>query len=62
MENNSFVEFLNKKKIDSSRFQKSEATVFMQWKEEFAQMHEESFVMLKKFSINAIRRKYNSRL
>ena len=61
MENNSFEEFLNKKKIDSSRFQKFEATVFLQWKKEFAQMHEESFVMLKKFSINAIRRKYNSR-
>lgn len=58
MENNTFEEFLSTKKIDYSKFLKAEPIVFLQWKQEFGQMHQDSFVMQKKFSINAIRRKY----
>lgn len=59
MENLSFEEFLTSKKIDYSRFLKAEPVVFSQWKQDFAQIHPESFVMQKKFLINAFRRKYN---
>ncbi len=59
MENISFEDFLTSKKIDYARFLKSEPIVFSQWKQDFAQIHTESFVMQKKFLINAVRRKYN---
>ncbi len=59
MENNTFEEFLASKKIDYKRFLKHEPIVFSQWKQDFGQMHQESFVMQKKFLINSIRRKYN---
>lgn len=58
MENATFEEFLTTKKIDYAKFLKAEPIVFSQWKQEFLQMHSESFVMQKKFLINAIRRKY----
>lgn len=59
MENATFEEFLTIKKIDYAKFLKAEPIVFSQWKQDFAQMHSESFVMQKKFLINAVRRKYN---
>ncbi len=59
MENATFEEFLTSKKIDYAKFLKAEPIVFSQWKEDFVQLHSESFVMQKKFLINAVRRKYN---
>jgi len=59
MENVSFEEFLTSKKIDFSKFLKSEPIVFSQWKQDYAQLHTESFVMQKKFQINAIRRRFS---
>jgi hypothetical protein len=58
MENLSFEEFLASKKIDFAQFLKAEPIIFSEWKQDFARIHPESFVMQKKFSINAIRRKY----
>ena len=58
MENLSFEEFLASKKIDYVQFSKAEPVIFSEWKQDYAQIHPESFVMQKKFSINAIRRKY----
>ncbi|MCP9746377.1 hypothetical protein EGI24_06700 [Lacihabitans sp. CS3-21] len=58
MEHLNFEEFLTTKKIDYTRFLKAEPIVFSQWKQDYAQMHIESFVMQKKFLINSIRRKY----
>ncbi len=60
MENITFEEFLSSKKIDYAKFLKAEPIVYSQWKQDFGQMHTESFVMQKKFLINAIRRKYNT--
>ncbi len=59
MENTTFEEFLNSKKIDYAKFLKAEPIVYTQWKQEYSQLHTESFVMQKKFLINAVRRKYN---
>lgn len=61
MEYLTFEEFLNKKKIDYAQFLKAEPVVFSHWKQEYEQMHIESFVMQKKFLINSIRRKYTLR-
>jgi hypothetical protein len=58
MEHLTFEEFLSTKKIDYAKFLKAEPIVFSQWKQDFAQMHTEGFVMQKKFLINSIRRKY----
>jgi hypothetical protein len=58
---NEFTEFLAKKNIDSEAFQKGDKVLFGNWKNEFQQYHEDSFVMQKKFSINNIRRKYTKK-
>ncbi|HLO43446.1 MAG TPA: hypothetical protein VK175_03870 [Leadbetterella sp.] len=58
MDNLSFEEFLTSKKIDFSKFLKSEPIMFSQWKQDYSKIHPESFVMQKKFQINAIRRRF----
>jgi hypothetical protein len=52
------VEFLTSKNIDGERFMKNEPIRFQEWETLFHLVHEESFVMQKKFYINPIRRKY----
>ena len=53
-----FEEYLTSKKIDLEFFQKAEPVLFENWKEEFAQMHPNSFSAQKLYLINPIRRKY----
>ncbi|HRH36263.1 MAG TPA: hypothetical protein PKY12_14455 [Catalimonadaceae bacterium] len=53
-----FVEFLSTKNIDSENFMQKEPGRFEEWKKLFELVHEDSFVMQKKFYINPIRRKY----
>lgn len=53
-----FEEYLISKKIDSAAFQAHEPTVWESWKEEFAQLHPNSFTAQKLYLINPIRRKY----
>jgi hypothetical protein len=59
MENLSFEEFLASKKIDYVQFSIAEPIIFSEWKQDYSQIHPESFVMQKKFLINTMRRKYN---
>jgi hypothetical protein len=53
-----FDEYLTSKKIDALAFQKAEPTLFQTWREEFEQMHVNSFTVQKLNLINPIRRKY----
>lgn len=53
-----FEVFLNSKKIDAKAFLKAEPEVFLEWIKLFSEVHPDSFVMQKKFLINAVRRKY----
>jgi hypothetical protein len=53
-----FEEYCIKKKIDSVAFLAQEPSRWQQWKEEFEQMHPNSFTEQKKFLINETRRKY----
>ena len=53
-----FEEYCIKKKIDSVAFFAHEPIRWQQWKEEFEQMHPNSFTEQKKFLINETRRKY----
>ncbi len=54
----SFEEYCVKKKIDSAGFLAQEPVRWKAWKEEFEQMHPNSFTEQKKFLINETRRKY----
>lgn len=54
----SFDEYLLLKKIDKQRFQNSEPRRYAEWKEEFEQMHPDSFTVHKKFLLNDTRKKY----
>lgn len=53
-----FEEYLSSKKIDASRFKKSEAAQFEEWQTVFEQMHPESFTAQKLFLINPLRRRF----
>ena len=53
-----FDDFLSRKNIDSKMLNASDPTLYESWHALFSQVHEESFVMLQKFKINPIRRKY----
>jgi hypothetical protein len=53
-----FEEFLLSKKIDGLAFSKAEPGLFNSWKQEFEQMHPNSFTVQKLNLINPIRRKY----
>ena len=53
-----FSAYLISKKIDEKAFSEAEPAVFLQWKSEFDQMHENSFTLQKLNLINPLRRKY----
>lgn len=53
-----FEEYLLSKKIDSNLFQDKEKNLWIKWKDEFEQMHPNSFTAQKFYLINPIRRKY----
>jgi hypothetical protein len=56
-----FEEYLHTKKIDARAFSQTEAELFNVWKNEFEQMHPNSFTVQKLNLINPIRRKYQLR-
>jgi Fe-S cluster biosynthesis and repair protein YggX len=53
-----FETYLISKKIDSAAFRKAEPEVWNAWKNEFEQVHPNSFTVQKLNLINPIRRKY----
>jgi hypothetical protein len=53
-----FEEYLISKKIDGLAFSKAEPDLFQTWKQEFEQMHPNSFTVQKLNLINPVRRKY----
>ncbi len=56
-----FETYLVQKKINGDQFQQVEPQRYAAWKQEFAQMHPESFTVQKKFLLNDTRRKYLAR-
>ncbi|GAB3977052.1 hypothetical protein GCM10028806_37810 [Spirosoma terrae] len=54
----SFEDYLILKKIDRQRFLESEPERYAEWKDEFEQMHPDSFTVQKKFLLNDTRKKY----
>jgi len=53
-----FEEYLVSKKIDSKLFSAKEKELWLMWKQEFEQVHPNSFTAQKLYLINPIRRKY----
>jgi hypothetical protein len=53
-----FEAYLLSKKIDSAAFLKAERDIWQNWKDEFEQVHPNSFTAQKLYLINPIRRKY----
>ena len=53
-----FETYLISKKIDSQAFRKAEPEVWKAWKNEFEQLHPNSFTVQKLNLLNPIRRKY----
>ncbi len=53
-----FQEYLISKKIDSDAFRQAEPDTWHTWKEEFEQIHPNSFTLQKLNLINPVRRKY----
>ena len=53
-----FEMYLVSKKIDSQAFKKAEPEVWKAWKNEFEQIHPNSFTVQKLNLINPVRRKY----
>jgi hypothetical protein len=53
-----FEAYLISKKIDSEAFGKAEPAVWQLWKDEFEQLHPNSFTSQKLYLINPVRRKY----
>jgi hypothetical protein len=53
-----FQEYLVSKKIDAKAFEGAEPELFKNWKQDFEQMHPNSFTVQKLNLINPIRRKY----
>ena len=54
-----FEAYLVSKKIDSDAFRSAEPDLWNAWKEEFGEMHPNSFTVQKLNLINPIRRKYH---
>jgi hypothetical protein len=54
----SFEDYLISKKIDSQTFRMAEPEVWKAWKNEFEQIHPNSFTVQKLNLINLVRRKY----
>ena len=57
-----FEEYLVSKKIDSDAFKKAEESLWLSWKDEFEQIHPNSFTIQKLNLINPIRRKYQLKI
>ncbi len=53
-----FEEYLSSKKIDSIAFEQAEKALFSDWRQEFDQMHPNSFTAQKLFLINGLRRRF----
>lgn len=53
-----FEEYLVSKKIDQDLFKDAEPKLFQEWRNEFEQIHPNSFTAQKLYLINPIRRKY----
>ncbi|RAV99776.1 hypothetical protein [Pseudochryseolinea flava] len=53
-----FEEYLISKRIDSDAFKKAEESMWLTWKDEFEQIHPNSFTLQKLNLINPVRRKY----
>lgn len=53
-----FESYLSSKHIDSAMFSRAEPALWQSWKDEFEQMHPNSFTLQKLNLINPIRRKY----
>ncbi|MCA0363539.1 MAG: hypothetical protein LCH67_05805 [Bacteroidetes bacterium] len=53
-----FEEYLTQKKIDAQKFKSADLVTFLEWKQDFQFINEDSFTVLKKFVINKTRRKY----
>ena len=53
-----FEDYLASKKIDSGAFKMAEPDVWANWKNEFEQVHPNSFTLQKLNLINPMRRKY----
>jgi hypothetical protein len=53
-----FEEYLTQKKIDAQKFKSGDLVTFLEWKQDFQFINEESFTVMKKFLINKTRRKY----
>jgi hypothetical protein len=54
-----FEEYLIAKKIDGNAFQRAEALLYKNWKDEFEQINPKSFTARNLYLINPIRRKYH---
>lgn len=57
-ESPTFEAYLTSKKVNSDAFKKAEPDLWNSWKEEFEQMHANSFTVQKLNLINPVRRKY----
>lgn len=57
-----FEAYLTSKKVDSDAFKKAEPDLWNSWKEDFGQMHPNSFTVQKLNLINPIRRKYQLKI
>ncbi len=53
-----FEDYLKSKKVDATRFKKSEPALYEEWHSIFEQMHPESFTAQKLFLINPLRRRF----
>jgi hypothetical protein len=53
-----FEAYLSSKRIDSAAFRSAEPELWESWKNEFEQMHPNSFTVQKLNLINPVRRKY----
>lgn len=53
-----FEEYLISKKIDAKAFEQAEQVMALEWRQEFNQMHPNSFTAQKLFLINGIRRRF----
>jgi hypothetical protein len=53
-----FHEFLVRKNIDAQGLSLGKPEIYLKWKEMFAELNEDSFVMQQKFQLNPIRRSF----
>jgi hypothetical protein len=57
-ENDRFADFLQRKNIHPELFAAGDPETFQKWQKLFALVHEDSFVLQQKSSINPIRRRF----